>query len=156
MKVAGKTQKENGFYLLELGLAIFIISLLATLSLSFYMPLPEKSHAIAALENSRPHRDMITIFYQVNGRWPDKKDILHLNSNNATMRDQPGSGAFTITVHEFPKEANQVTLRPVLSHTDGRGTIKWVCGNTPIRRNIHIFGENETTAWEQSLPSICR
>jgi len=156
--------KSAGFTLMELMVAIAIISILATMAMPSYQTYIARSQVAESLGLVGELKATVAGYYKHSGQFPVDNAAAgipgpqYLIGNYVTGIELSG-GAFNI---HMGNKANGLltgkilTVRPIVVTGSPASPLSWICGNSSIPQGMEAVGSNQTNIDAAALPVSCR
>lgn len=170
-----KGKKLSGFSLVEFLVSVCILTLLVTIAGVRYQRYLIQAEICAALSYSHTVKHLLLEYYYVTGKWPkDNKQLQDYVKNTPGqmwqdwLKNSPlqrisinSSGSINAWFSKSSKMSQYVphpilTFRPVVTDSEGLGTIFWLCGNAAPPNHTIVLGENRTNIPDEFLITNCK
>lgn len=156
-----KGNRQHGFTLIELMIAVSIIGILAMISVQAYQDYTIRSQVSEGLTLASAIKASSSEYYQDRGVWPQNNKALGINtvSGKYVTDISVSNGSIDIT---YGVQANltingeKLSLRPA---TNINGDIAWVCGTRNPPAGHTVAGTDATTftaTTNKYVPSNCK
>ena len=156
-------RKQAGYSLLELMVAVAVMTVIATMSIPSYHQSIIRAQIGEAVEMAKPLTLDIEKYYRVHHRFPESNEVAGIPSpekliGNFVSQIALSDGALHIS---FGNHANKIiegevlSLRPLIVPDSPRSPISWGCGLRGSPKGMDAVGQNRTSLKREFLPFDC-